>query len=137
MKLGKKIGIELLIVGGCLTLGAAMPARVTPALTNQDAQQPAADNTKMNKGDQNPTADNQKMNPADRELTKKIRSAVNSDKSLSTYAHNIKIISQDGKVTLRGPVRSADEKASIEAKATELAGGGNVTNMLDVAPPKS
>jgi hyperosmotically inducible periplasmic protein len=135
MRLGKKIGIEVLILGGCVTLGSAMP--VTPTLTNQDAQQPAADNTKMNKGDQNPTADNQKMNPADRELTKKIRSAVNSDKSLSTYAHNIKIISQDGKVTLRGPVRSADEKASIEVKATELAGGGNVTNMLEVAPPKS
>jgi hyperosmotically inducible protein len=50
------------------------------------------------------------------------------------YAHNIKIITQDGKVTLRGPVRSEDEKASIEAKAVAVAGAGNVTNQLEVAP---
>ena len=136
MSLGKKIGVELLILGACLTLGASMPARVA----HQDTQQPAADNSKTNKRDQNsatPTADQQKMNTADRDLTKKIRASINSDKSLSTYAHNVKIISQDGKVTLRGPVRSEDEKAAIEAKATEVAGTGNVINLLDVAPPKS
>ena len=83
------------------------------------------------------TADKQKMNPADRDLTKKIRASLHSDSSLSTYAHNIKIISQDGKVTLKGPVRSDDEKSAIEAKATEVAGAGNVTNQLTVAPPKS
>jgi hyperosmotically inducible protein len=136
MSLGKKTGVELLVLGASLTLGASMPARVA----HQDTQQPAADNSKTNKRDQNsatPTADQQKMNPADRDLTKKIRASLNSDKSLSTYAHNIKIISQDGKVTLRGPVRSEDEKAAIEAKATELAGSGNVTNLLELAPPKS
>jgi hyperosmotically inducible periplasmic protein len=136
MKLGKKIGIELLVLGTCLALGASNPARNT----TQDAQQPAADNSKTNKRDQNsatPTADQQKMNPADRELTKKIRQSINSDKSLSTYAHNVKIISQDGKVTLRGPVRNADEKAAIEAKANEIAGTGNVTSLLEIAPPKS
>jgi osmotically-inducible protein OsmY len=128
--------VELLVLGACLALGASMPARAT----HQDPQQPASDNSKTNRRDQNsttPTADQQKMNPADRDLTKKIRASVNSDKSLSTYAHNIKIISQDGKVTLRGPVRSAEEKGAIEAKATEIAGGGNVTNLLEVAPPKS
>lgn len=77
------------------------------------------------------------MSAADRELTKKIRASIASDKSLSTYAHNIKIISQDGKITLRGPVRSEDEKAAIESKATAIAGPNTVTNMLDVAPPKS
>jgi hyperosmotically inducible protein len=136
MTLGKKIGIELLLLGACLCLGASMPARGA----RQDAQQPATDNSKTNQRDQNtsaPTADQQKMNPADRDLTKKIRAAVSADKSLSTYAHNIKIVSQEGKVTLRGPVRTADEKAAIEAKATEIAGAGNVTNLLDVAPPKS
>ena len=136
MSLGKKIGMELLILGACLTLGASVPARIA----RQDTQQPAADNSKTNKRDQNsatPTADQQKMNPADRDLTKKIRASINSDKSLSTYAHNIKIISQDGKVTLRGPVRSEDDKAAIEAKATEVAGAGNVTSLLELAPPKS
>lgn len=76
------------------------------------------------------------MNPADRELTHKIRKAIHEDTSLSTYAHNIKIISQDGKVTLRGPVRSEDEKNNIEAKAVAVAGQGNVTDLLEIAPPK-
>ena len=57
------------------------------------------------------------MNPADRAITQKIRKAIVDDSSLSTYAHNIKIITQDGKVTLRGPVRSEDEKSNVEAKA--------------------
>jgi osmotically-inducible protein OsmY len=74
------------------------------------------------------------MNPADRELTKKIRVALHDDQSLSTYAHNIKIITQDGKVTLKGPVRSEDEKAGIEAKAAAVVGAENVTNHLKVAP---
>src|SRR5208282_2503246 len=86
----------------------------------QQDQQPAPDNTKTNQGDANTgatTADQQKMNPADRATTKQIRSALMDDKSLSTYAHNIKIITRDGKVFLKGPVRSEDEKSSIEAKA--------------------
>jgi hyperosmotically inducible protein len=106
--------------------------------TLQD-QQPAPDNTKTNQGDasKNPkTADQQKMNPADRETTRKIRSALTDDKSLSTYAHNIKIISTDGMVTLKGPVRSEDEKSAIEAKAKEIAGDSNVRNKLTIAPPK-
>jgi hyperosmotically inducible periplasmic protein len=137
MKLSRKFGFEALVLGGCLLLGSSLPAT---GIRTQDPQQPAADNTKNNKGDQSPgamTADKQKMNPADRDMTKKIRAALHSDSSLSPYAHNIKIISQDGKVTLKGPVRSDDEKSAIEAKATEIAGQGNVTNSLTVAPPKS
>jgi len=109
-------------------------------LTGPAAQeQTPPDNTKANRGDAGAgatTADQQKMNPADRETTRKIRSAVTKDKSLSTYAHNIKIITRDGKVTLVGPVRSEDEKASIEAKAATVAGADNVTNKLTIAPPK-
>ena len=66
--------------------------------------------------DSQPTADQQKMNPADRDLTKKIRMALHDDQSLSTYAHNIKIISQDGKVTLKGPVRSDEEKSAVDSE---------------------
>jgi osmotically-inducible protein OsmY len=66
----------------------------------------------------------------------KIRKGVMNDKSLSTYAHNVKIISQNGKVTLKGPVRSAEEKQSIEQKATDVAGAGNVTNEITIQPPK-
>jgi osmotically-inducible protein OsmY len=103
------------------------------------AQQNAPDNTKTNQGDANKgatTADQQKMNAADRNITKEIRSSIMKDKSLSTYAHNVKIITQDGKVTLKGPVRSEDEKATIESKALAIAGANNVTNQLEVAPPK-
>ena len=54
------------------------------------------------------------------------------DKSLSTYAHNVKIVTQDGQVTLKGPVRSEDEKKAIEDKAAEVAGNGKVTSELNV-----
>jgi hyperosmotically inducible protein len=96
------------------------------------AQQP--DNTKANKGDTATTADKQKMNTSDRVLTQKVRKAVMADKSLSTYAHNVKIISQNGSVTLKGPVRSDEEKKAIVAKATEIAGANNVTDELTVKP---
>jgi osmotically-inducible protein OsmY len=56
------------------------------------------------------------------------------DKSLSTYAHNVKIITQNGRVTLKGPVRSEDEKKTVEAKATEVAGENKVTSELDIKP---
>jgi hyperosmotically inducible protein len=134
MRIWKNIGVEILLLAVCLLLGASMPAGTPRA---QDQQQPAADNTKTNRDKSAPTADQQKMNPADRELIKKIRVSINEDKSLSTYAHNIKIISRDGQVTLRGPVRSEDEKAAIESKATAIAGPNSVTNLLEVAPPKS
>jgi hyperosmotically inducible periplasmic protein len=98
--------------------------------------QQAPDSTSQNKDQASPTADNQKMNPADREITQKIRKSIHQDKSLSTYAHNIKIVSQDGKVTLRGPVRSEDEKNNLQAKAVAVAGEGNVTNQLEIAPSK-
>jgi osmotically-inducible protein OsmY len=62
------------------------------------------------------------MNPSDRAITQQIRKAIHQDKALSTYAHSIKIITQGGKVMLRGPVRSEDEKSSLEAKAISVAG---------------
>ena len=85
---------------------------------NQD--QPAADNTKVNQRDRNksePTADQQKETPADRQLAQQIRKAIVKDKSLSTYGHNIKVITQNGMVTLKGPVKSEEEKQAVEAKA--------------------
>jgi hyperosmotically inducible protein len=124
---------RLLLPLGSLVFCASLMAMPVPG--NQDPQTPP-DNTKQNKDQTNPTADQQKMNPADRALTQKIRKAIHQDTTLSTYAHNIKIISQDGKVTLRGPVRSEDEKANIEAKAVAVAGQGNVTDQLEIAPPK-
>jgi hypothetical protein len=94
-----------------------------------------ADNTKMNERDRSanePTADRQKDNRSDREMTQQVRKAIVKDKSLSTYAHNVKVITQNGMVTLKGPVRSEEEKKAIEAKAAEVAGRDKVTNQLDV-----
>ena len=104
----------------------------------QDDASPAPpDNTKVNKRDRNqnePTADQQKENTSDRQLAAQIRRAVVKDKSLSTSAHNIKIIAQNGTVTLKGPVKSEQEKQAIEAKAAEIAGASKVTSELQVAP---
>jgi hyperosmotically inducible protein len=88
----------------------------------------APNNTKTNQRDRNqsePTADQQKENQSDRELAAKVRQALVKDKSLSTYAHNVKIIAQGGTVTLKGPVRSEEEKQVVEAKAAEAAGGAD------------
>ena len=123
-------------MSGILALGLALAVSASVCPRQQD-QQPPPDNTKTNQGDANKnaqTADQQKMNPADRTTTKQIRAAIMKDTSLSTYAHNIKIITQNGKVTLKGPVRSDDEKSNIEAKATAVAGAGNVENDLTIAP---
>jgi len=125
-------GLSLLIAAGLF----AAPK----AASSYGLKQEQSDNTKMNKGDASKdatTADQQKMNPSDRAITQKIRAEIMKDKSLSTYAHNVKIITQDGKVTLKGPVRTQDEKASVEGKATTIAGNGNVTSQIEIAPPKS
>lgn len=98
---------------------------------------PPADNTKVNERDRNqngPTADQQKDTRSDRDITQQIRQSIVKDKSLSTYAHNVKIVTQQGQVTLKGPVRSEDEKRTIEAKANEVAGEGKVTSELNIKP---
>ena len=98
---------------------------------------PAADNTKVNERDKNkaePTADQQKESLPDREITRQIRRSIVQDKTLSSYAHNVKVISQNGVVTLKGPVRSDEEKAAVEAKAAEVAGKDKVTSQLEVKP---
>src|SRR6476659_5297128 len=118
---------------GCtLFLSAALLASPYPQAGSQGN---SADNTKVNKRDRTqsePTADNAKNGTSDRELMRQIRRDVVADKSLSTYAHNVKIIAQGGKVTLKGPVRTEAEKTSIAAKATEIAGADKVTNEITV-----
>ena len=133
--IGKKLSLSrLLLPVGSLIFCAALVA--APALTRQDGQQAPPDNTKNNKNQTPPTADQQKMNASDTAIAQKIRKAIHDDTSLSTYAHNVKIIVQDGKVTLRGPVRSDDEKTNIQGKAVAVVGADNVTNSLEIAPPK-
>ena len=98
------------------------------------AQQP--DNTEKNKRDRADsavTADQQGGSEADRELARKIRKDIVADKSLSTYAHNCKVIVREGTVTLRGPVRTEDEKTKIASIATRHAGDGKVTNEIEIS----
>lgn len=100
-----------------------------PALAQTSSQQP--DNTANNKHEMT-KADQQKESQADRELARKIRKAIVDDKNLSTYAHNVKVIVRDGEVTLKGPVKSDEERAAIESKASSVAGAGKVQNQLTV-----
>jgi hyperosmotically inducible protein len=94
-----------------------------------------ANNTRANKQPDNKTetADQAKNNKNDVRLMRDIRRTLMKDNSLSTNAHNVKVIASGGKVTLKGPVNSEDEKKSVEQKATEVAGSGNVTSELTVA----
>jgi osmotically-inducible protein OsmY len=117
-----------LFVLAAVSFAAGFPAAAAPwqAPDQSDAGKPKV------RRDAGPTADDQKMNPSDRELARKIRRSVVEDKTLSMQAHNVKIIARDGAVTLRGAVKSEDEKASIEQKASAVAGAGKVTNELTV-----
>jgi len=101
------------------------------------AGQQSTDNTRVNRQEQNRngvTADQQGKNSSDRKITQQIRESITKDKNLSTYGHNVKVVTQNGTVTLKGPVRSDEEKKAIEAKATEIAGPGNVNSELTVSP---
>lgn len=111
-----------------LAIGTAVPHAQTPSQTPPD-------NTKVNTRDRATTAktaDQQGNSKADVDLTQKIRKAITDDKALTTYAHNIKVITRDGHVTLKGPVHTPDEKSALEAKAIEIAGTGKVTNQISV-----
>jgi hyperosmotically inducible periplasmic protein len=100
-----------------------------------NAGQVPADNTRVNKRDRNQTestADQQQENASDRELVRQIRRALVRDKSLSSEAHNVKVIAQNGTVTLKGPVESEQEKLAVEAKARQIAGVDKVTSEIQV-----
>lgn len=94
-----------------------------------------ADNTSKNKQDKmapKMTADQQMNNSSDLEMTKKIRKMLTDDTTLSTYAKNVKVITAQGKVTLRGPVNSAEQKKTVRDHAVMVAGESNVTDMITV-----
>jgi len=116
---------------GLVTQATAAPfdPRVVPV-----AQSSEADNTKQNVRDKDGdslTPMDQSSDKRDVELTKRIRKALVDDESLSTSAKNIKIITIDGKVTLRGPVETSKEHARVVKKATSIA-GAQVDDQLDV-----
>jgi len=129
------ITLAVLILAGCnegkskSAVGNATPAPVENAAVKRD-------NTEVNvrdRSDAPKTPIDQNENKNDIDITANIRKRV-VDTKMSVNAQNVKIITQDGKVTLRGPVKSADEKTQIEKLAHEVAGAGNVDNQLEVQP---
>lgn len=94
------------------------------------------DNSEMNRRErskQELSADSQSNTKTDLEITRAIRQSLTRDSNLSTYGHNVKIITQDGKVTLKGPIRSDEERLIITEKAKKVAGPKNVQDQLEVA----
>ena len=112
-------------------IALALTLLVPCASFGQD-QQTTPDNSVNNKA-HSETADQQSSTTSDRMLTKRIRQELIADKSLSTYGHNVKIITQNGMVTLKGPVHSEEEKQTIASKAAEVAGSADkVNNQLSI-----
>jgi hyperosmotically inducible protein len=120
----------------CAVLALSMYAMATSAPLYQETQQPAADNPKTNKNQTIPTADQRMESSSDRAITQKIRKTIHDESTLSPDTHNIKIVTQDGKVTLRGPVRSEGDKNDLQDKATRVAEELSVSSKLEIAPSK-
>jgi len=119
------LGIAAVLAGPAGIAWAADPNEDYPATnTGRNAR---------DRDDRNLTPGDQSESPADRELTRKIRKAVVDDDTLSTTAHNVKIITVNGVVTLRGPVKDTRERSTIAAKAKSVAGVKKVDNKLEIA----
>jgi hyperosmotically inducible protein len=100
---------------------------------------PDADNTKKNERDRSgetQTSGDQSNSQGDVKTTAAIRRAVVKDPSLSNMAKNVKIITANGTVTLRGPVKTDAEKAKIAELAQSAAGNAKIDNQLEVKASK-
>jgi hyperosmotically inducible protein len=132
--------IILPLFASLLMIYSSQGQQATPSPNNgatSDANK--ADNTKSNSSEQNrstETAEKQSNSKDDLALTQKIRQAIMKDGSLSMNGKNVKIIAQDGKVSLKGPVDSQQERDNIAAKADEIAGKDKVDNQLEVKSEK-
>ena len=103
------------------------------AIAADDKTKP--DNTATNERDRSgetQTSGDQSNSSADLKITQAIRQALMKDSELSMTAKNIKIITDNGQVTLRGPVKNAQEKAKIDQLARSAAGGAKIVDQLDV-----
>ena len=120
-------------------LALACLSALTLAALADDNEKTKPDNTATNERDRSSetkTSGDQSNNSADLKITQAIRQALMKDRELSTTAKNIKVITANGQVTLRGPVKSAQEKAKIDQIAKSAAGGAKIDNQLDVKGSK-
>jgi hyperosmotically inducible protein len=111
----------------CLTAPFANPA----AYSQNNTTQTAPDNSANNK-DAGRTADNQSNGRSDVQTTAAARRAIIADKDLSTYAHNVKIITSRGTVTLKGPVKSEEEKQKVASDVANVVSADKINNELTV-----
>ena len=121
------------------SLALALAALFALPACKEEVSNAAPDNTAVNERDRdgtNPTPLDQKNNETDVRITQDIRKAVMDNKELSVNAHNAKVISMNGVVTLRGPVETTAERDTIEDIATAVAGVVRVDNQLEVKAQK-
>lgn len=126
-----RFSFAITLLAGLLTVSA-----VNAQTADTTTKPVAADNTKANAADRKSDAKTpiDQSNDQDAiDVTASIRRAVLDDKSLSTSAHNIKIVTDGNVVTLRGPVASAEEKKRVEALAMRSAAGKQVVNEISIA----
>jgi hyperosmotically inducible protein len=131
MKVPVLILASAALIGGAVCTVSAAPSDYMPS-TDKSAPDNSAQNAR-DRGNETMTPMDQSNKPEDVDLTRRVRQAVESDKNLSTDAKNIKIITVDGVVWLRGPVKTAQEKAEIARAAHEIAGAGNVRDQIQIA----
>ena len=126
----------LLVLSACLLMAVACASKTDQVeVARKSSTATDADNTARNSRDRDgatQTAGDQAENETDRKISANVREAVVADNSLSMNAHNVKIITKDGVVTLRGPVKTAGEKTSVAAKAQKVAGVKRVDNRLEI-----
>lgn len=122
-----------LLVGALVVMVPPIDVRAERTADTKDQTQ--VDNTGINKRDRaenSKTSDSQNMDREDTELIAKVRRAIVDNDKLSLDAQNIKIMAENGKVTLRGPVDTAKEKTVVGNLAKQIAGMENVDNKLEV-----
>ena len=126
----------LTLMSGLLILSGAVLAQQNSAIYLADNS--PLENTNQNirdKGNSTLTPQNQQQDKKDIKITAHIRKAVHQDKSLSVDAHNAKIITQDGVVTLRGPVKTEAESLKLQEISTQTHGVVQVDNQLEIKAP--
>ncbi len=127
--------LVMLSVCGTLAMGLALPARAADPALDRPEQRKDADDTARNERDRNDrtlTPMDQGGSTADRTITQDIRKMIVDDDRLSTNAKNVKVITVDGVVTLRGPVKSAAEKTTVAGMARKAPGVKRVDDQLEV-----
>jgi hyperosmotically inducible periplasmic protein len=130
-----KTACRFLLAAALFSAFSMLWAQQDSSSSSSSQSSPAPDNTKTNQRDRSDaqTADQQSNSASDVEITRQIRKALVADKSLSLYGHNVKIITKQGVVTLKGPVKTEQEKEEIELKAAQVAGGADkVHSVLEV-----